>query len=65
MHVSFDNLEVGLNSPYYDQVKKIIIIDGAKTTAPNYIGKLNISLSVKSNIAARFRIKIQDEWQIF
>lgn len=65
MQVNFDNLEVGLNSPYYDQTKKIVIIDGANVNAPNYIGKLSIGLTIKSNIAARFRVKLQDEWQLY
>ena len=65
LKVDFDGLEVGLNSPYYDQEKRIIIIDGGDSSAPNYIGKLNISVEVKSSIASRFRLRLQDEWQLY
>ncbi len=65
LKVDFDGLEVGLNSPYYDNQKKIIIIDGGDSSAPNYIGKLNISVEVTSSIASRFRLRLQDEWQLY
>lgn len=64
MIVTFDGIEVGENSVYYDAVKKVIRIDASKETAPNYIGKLKIDLEVRTDIAARFRLKIQDEWQL-
>lgn len=64
MVVTFDNVEVGLNSPYYDVDKKVIRINASDENADNYIGKLKIDLEVRSDIAARFRLQIQDEWQL-
>lgn len=64
MIVTFDNVEVGLNSVYYDNGKNVIIINAFDENAINYIEKLKIDIIIRSDIAARFRIKIQDEWQL-
>lgn len=64
MNVSFDNIEVGQNSVYYDNVNNVIKINASDENAINYIEKLKISLEIRTDIAARFRLKIQDEWQL-
>lgn len=64
MIVTFDNVEVGENSVFYDNTKKVIRINAFDENAENYIEKLKIDLEIRTDIAARFRMKIQDEWQL-
>lgn len=62
--VFFNELKVTSDSPYYDSVKKQLIIDASDPDAPNYVGNLNISLKTTPHIASRLRVKLMDEWRI-
>jgi len=61
---SFDEVEITENSPYYDAVDQVILVNAYDETSINYIGKLNISIEVIPEVAARMRLQIQDEWQL-
>jgi hypothetical protein len=52
------------SSPFYDSLKQVIILDGAELTSDNFLGKLDVSLTITVAHSSRFRIKIQDEWQL-
>lgn len=62
--VEFDGIAVSKDSPYYDQIKKALLINASNENEGNYIGKLNISIEVTPYIVSRLRIKIQDEWHL-
>src|SRR3989339_208710 len=59
---SFDDIEITANSPYYDVQNQVILVNADDPTSINYIGKLNISIELIPEVAARMRIQIQDEW---
>lgn len=61
---SFDNIEITADSPYYDIQNKVILVNADDSTSLNYIGKLNITIEIIPEVAARMRIQIQDEWQL-
>lgn len=61
---SFDDIEITANSPYYDVQNQVILVNADDPTSINYIGKLNISIELIPEVAARMRIQIQDEWQL-
>ena len=61
---SFDGVEITSSSPYYDSLNQVILINADDPTSINYIGKLNISIEIIPEIAARMRIQVQDEWEL-
>lgn len=61
---AFDDVEITLNSPYYDVASQIILVNAYDPNSANYIGKLTISVEIRPEIAARLRIQVQDEWEL-
>ncbi|HOH17936.1 MAG TPA: hypothetical protein PK087_01295 [Bacilli bacterium] len=64
MAVAFSGNVISTGSPYYDTNKKVIIIDAGDASSTNHIENLSVSLTITPEVTARFRIKIQDEWQL-
>lgn len=64
MTAAFNDSVVDGTSPYYDALKKAILVDGSDYQSPNYIENLEVSFSITPDNDSRFRIKIQDEWQL-
>lgn len=62
--IYFDDLLIDQNSPYYDPVKKQVIINAFDVTAKNYIGDLRITMVIHPQVASRFRIKLMDQWEM-
>ncbi|MCF7930927.1 MAG: hypothetical protein K9L02_05420 [Acholeplasmataceae bacterium] len=63
-HISFSDIEIDINSQYYDADNQVVIIDAYNPQAVNYIGKLKVDIVINPNIAARVRIKLLDEWEL-
>lgn len=63
-HISFSEIEIDINSEYYDAENQEVIVDAYNTQAVNYIGKLKVDIVINPNIAARARIKLLDEWEL-
>ena len=61
---SFNGNVITTNSQYYDQEKKVIILNASNPASPNYIGRFKVTLRVSANIPSRLRVKIQDEWKL-
>lgn len=64
MFVYFDGDIVTINSPYYDRDKGVVIVNAYDETSDNYIEDLDIYLSINPIVAARYRFKIQQEWEL-
>jgi hypothetical protein len=64
MTVSFNDVVVDGTSPYFDTLNKAIIVDSSNYQSSNYIEDLEVSFSIISDNNSRFRIKVQDEWQL-
>jgi hypothetical protein len=62
IQVYFDDVEVLSNSPYYDSTTKILQINTFDDQAPNYIGKLKITMQVVAHNTSRLRFRLLDEW---
>ncbi len=62
--VSFNDEVIDIESPYYDAEKNIIIVNAFDELSENYIGNLKIDIAITSKVAARVRIKLQDEWEL-
>ncbi|MCR3905616.1 MAG: hypothetical protein NUK62_01115 [Tenericutes bacterium] len=61
---SFNDVVVNTESPYYDAQKNIIIVNAYDQLSENYIGNLKIDIGITPEVAARVRIKLQDEWEL-
>lgn len=64
LFVYFDNNLVSFNSDYYDKDLGVITVNTFDDTADNYIEDLDIYISIKPIVAARYRFKIQQEWEL-
>ncbi|MDD3106493.1 MAG: hypothetical protein PHP65_01650 [Bacilli bacterium] len=64
MAVSFNDQVIDQSSPYYDDAKKVIIVDAGNPSNTNNITKLSVDLTITPMVTARFRIKILDEWRL-
>lgn len=62
--VSFNDVVIDIDSPYYDLEKNIIIVNAYDELSENYIENLKIDISITSEVAARVRIKLKDEWEL-
>jgi hypothetical protein len=64
IEAALNDVIINENSPFYDSSKQAIILDGGKQTSANYLDKLDVSLIITVAHSSRFRIKVQDEWQL-
>ena len=64
LYASFNDEVIDINSPYYDSDKGIIIVNAFDPLSENYIGHLKVDIVITSKIAARARIKLNDEWEL-
>lgn len=64
MFVYFDDQLVTLNSPYYDIEKGVVTVNAFDESSDNYVGNIQIYVSIKPTVAARYRFKIQQEWEL-
>jgi hypothetical protein len=64
MFVYFDGDLVTFNSPYYDREKGVVIVNAYDENSNNYIEDLDIYISINPVVAARYRFKIQQEWEL-
>jgi len=64
MLIYFGQQVVTYNSNYYDKDKGIVTVNAYDATATNYIGNMNIYISITPQVAARYRFKIQQEWEL-
>ncbi len=62
--ISFDDLIIDEDSIYYDSIQEVLIINTYDPESENYIGKVDIRLTVKASLASRLRIKLMDEWEL-
>jgi hypothetical protein len=62
INVMFNNIPVDETSPFYDATKQVIVLDGENPLSTNYINRMKVVVTITAENAARFRIKIQDEW---
>ena len=63
-YISFDDLDVTETSPYYDPVREVLIVNTYDPDSLNYIGKLDISITIQASLASRVRVKMMDEWEL-
>ncbi len=64
MFVYFNDQILTINSPYYDVEKGVVIVNAFDDTTDNFIGNLDIYMSIKPIVTARYRFKIEQEWEI-
>jgi len=64
MTLYLDDQEVTSTNPYYDSDSQTIELNAFDPTADNYIDNLKVSIDVTAHNAARFRIKIMDQWTL-
>jgi len=62
--ISLNDVTVNESSPYYDSQKKVLILEGQHQESENFINNLKITFTFSVDNPARFRVKIQDEWQL-
>jgi len=62
MFVYFGENLVSINSPYYNRDTGIVTVNADDETSENYVGDLNIYISVLPIVASRFRFEIEQEW---
>ncbi len=63
-YIYFNDVAIDINSPYYDAINDVILINAYDEESENYIGNLKIDIVVNPNLAARVRIKLLDEWKL-
>jgi len=63
-YISFDDINIDDESIYYDTSKNVLLVNTYDPESDNYIGKLDIKITVKTSLASRLRIKMMDEWEL-
>jgi len=63
-YISFDEINIDINSPYYDVESQTILVNAYDSDSENFIGKLKIDIEIDPNINARARVKVFDEWEL-
>lgn len=61
---SFDGNIVSYTSPFYDPIKKVLIVNAYDPNSDNYIGDLEITIYITPYNTSRLRIKLFDEWEL-
>ena len=64
MLVYFNDKIVTLNSPFYDINSGVLTINAYDQTSENYIEDLDIYFRFTPIVSARYRFKIQQEWEL-
>ena len=63
-YISFDDIYIDSESVYYDTSKNVLLVNTYDPESQNYIGKLDIRVTVTTSLASRLRIKLMDEWEL-
>lgn len=63
-YISFSETVIDINSPYYDAINEVIIVNAYDETSENFIGNLKVDIVITPNISARARIQLLDEWEL-
>jgi len=62
LQIYFDETLVTSGSPYYDALSQLLTVNAFDSDAPNYIGKLKVTVEITVHNASRFRFRMLDEW---
>jgi hypothetical protein len=60
--IYIDDVLVDAQHPYFDQNKNALLLEGDNTSNAQSIANLKVVLRIFAHNAARFRVRIQDEW---
>lgn len=63
-YIKFDDLAIDEQSIYYDSLKDVLIVNTYDLDSLNYIGKLDVRITVRASLASRLRVKLMDEWEL-
>lgn len=63
-YISFDDLNIDQESIYYDASNNVLLVNTYDSESLNYIGKLDVRITVRTSLASRLRIKLMDEWEL-